>query len=109
MGSLFIMEAVTKDQCIPLFSAFSLKVKKMIFTPMCFNQTTVHALIDSGALVNCLSEAEYANIETTPLDGIIKEMPPPLYNLQVGNRDVEQPSKTVLLKLRTRYRTNNSC
>ena len=56
------------------------------------------ALNDSGAVGNCMSEAELKKIKTISPDDIVKEMLPPPYRLQVANGDVEQPAKTVQLR-----------
>ena len=53
-------DPVTNEQCIPIFSAVTLKKKKqMLFAPMDFQDLTLDALIHSGALVNCISETDY--------------------------------------------------
>ena len=53
-------DPVTNEQYIPIFSAVTLKKKKkMLFAPMDLQDLTLDALIDSGALVNCISETDY--------------------------------------------------
>ena len=60
-------DPVTNEQCIPIFSAVTLKKKKkMLFAPMDFQDLTLDALIDSGALVNCISETDYNKILQMP-------------------------------------------
>ena len=56
-------DPITQETCVPIFSAVALKrKKKMLFAPMDFQNLTLDALIDSGALVNCISEADYRKI-----------------------------------------------
>ena len=72
-------DPVTNEQCIPIFSAVTLKKKKkkMLFAPMDFQDSTLDALIDSDALVECVSETEYNKIfQMSPKD-IVKELEPP--------------------------------
>ena len=92
-------DPITKEECIPIFSAVSLKKKKkMLFAPMDFQDLTLDALIDSGALVNCISETDYNKIlQMSPKD-IVKELEPPLFKLQVANGDIETPTKTIILQ-----------
>ena len=92
-------DPITKEECIPIFSAVSLKKKKkMLFAPMDFQDLTLDALIDSGALVNCISETDYNKIlQMSPKD-IVKELEPPPFKLQVANGDIETPTKTIILQ-----------
>ena len=56
-------DPVTNEHCIPIFSAARLKKKKKkLFAPMDFQDLTLDALKDSGALVNCISETDYNKI-----------------------------------------------
>ena len=56
-------DPVTNEECIPMFSAKTLKKKKkMLFAPMDFQDLTLDAVFDSGALVNCISETDYNKI-----------------------------------------------
>ena len=76
-------DPVTNEQCIPIFSAVTLKKKKkMLFAPMDFQDLTLDALIDSSALVNCISETDYSKIfQMSPTD-IVKELEPPPSNFK---------------------------
>ena len=87
-------DPITKEECIPIFSAVSLKKKKkMLFAPM-----DLLTLIDSGSLVNCISETENNKIlQMSPKD-IVKELEPPPFKLQVANGDIETPTKTIILQ-----------
>ena len=92
-------DPITKEECIPIFSAISLKKKKkMLFAPMDFQDLTLDALIDSGALVNCISETDYNKfLQMSPKD-IVKELEPPPFKLQVANGDIETPTKAIILQ-----------
>ena len=70
----------------------------MLFAPKDFNNLSVDALVDSGALVNCLPESELQKIKSVSPDNILKEMDPPAFKLQVANGDMETPTKTVQLQ-----------
>ena len=70
----------------------------MLFAPMDFQNLTLDALIDSGALVNYISEADYRKIYQMSPKDIVKEMEPPPFKLQVANGDIEAPTKTILLQ-----------
>ena len=65
---------------------------------MDFNNLSVNALVDSGALVNCLPKSELQKIKSVSPDNILKEMDPPAFKLQVANGDIETPTKTVQLQ-----------
>ena len=89
----------SSEKCIPIFSAVHLKKKrKMLFAPMDFNNLSVDALFDSGALVNCLPESKLQKNKSVSPDNILKEMDPPAFKLQVANGDIETPTKTVQLQ-----------
>ena len=99
LNEIVITDPDTSEKCIPIFSAINLKNKwKMLFAPMDFNNLSVDALVDSGALVNCLPESEYQKIKSVSPDNILKEMDPPAFKLQVANGDIETPTKTVQLQ-----------
>ena len=87
-------DPITKEECIPIFSAVSLKKKnKMLFAPMDFQDLTLDALIDSGALVNCISETDYNKIlQMSPKD-IVKELEPPLSNSKSQMATLKRPPK----------------
>ena len=87
-------DPVTNEQCIPIFSAVTLKKKKkLLFAPMDFQDLTLDALIESGALINCISETDYNKIfQMSPKD-IVKELEPPPFNL-------ETPTKTIILQFK---------
>ena len=99
LHEIAITDPETSEKCIPIFSAINLKKKrKMLFAPMDFNNISVDALVDSGALVNCLPESEFQKIKTVSPDNILKEMDPPTFKLQVANGEIETPTKTVQLQ-----------
>ena len=71
-------DPVTNEQCIPIFSAVTLKKKKkkMLFAPIDFQDLTLDAVIDSGALVNCISETYYNKIFQMSPNDKFKELEP---------------------------------
>ena len=70
----------------------------MLFAPMDFQDLTLHALLDSGAFGNCISETDYNKVlQMSPKD-IVKEWEPPPFKLQVANGDIETPTKTIILQ-----------
>ena len=88
-------DLITKETCIPIFSAFTLKKKKkMLFAATDFHELTLDALINSGAFVNCLSETDYATIQQMSLQ---KNGATP-FKLQVANGDIETPTKTISIQ-----------
>ena len=64
---------------------------------MDFQERTLDGLIDSAALVTCLSETDYEKIQQLSSKEIFKEMPP-LLKLWVANGDIETPTKTIMLQ-----------
>ena len=65
---------------------------------MDFQDLTLDALIDSGAIVNCISKTDYNKILQMSTKDIVKEFEPPLFKLQVANGDIETPTKTKILQ-----------
>ena len=99
IAEYFRQHPITQETCVPIFSAIALKrKKKILYAPMVFQNLTLYALIDSGALVNCISEVDYRKIHQMSSKDIVKEMEPPPFKLQVANGDIEAPVKTILLQ-----------
>ena len=99
-------DSVTNEQCIPIFSVVTLKKKKkMLFVPMDFQDLTLDALIDSGALVNCISETDYYKIIQMSRKDIVKELEPPLQTpsrkrrYRIPHKDNHSPIRDRTLKL----------
>ena len=65
---------------------------------MDFQNLMLDALIDSGSLVGCISEADYRKIHQMSPKDIVKEMEPPPFELQVANGDIEAPTKTIIIQ-----------
>ena len=87
------------EKCLPLFSAIALKQKRrMLFAPMDFKHFSIDALIDSGALVNCMPESEFQKLKNMSPDNILQETDPPPFKLQVANGDIESPTRTIQLQ-----------
>ena len=95
----FTRDPITQEACVPIVSAIALKRKtKRLFAPMDFENLTLDELIDSGALVNCISEADYQTIYQMSPKDIAQDVEPPPIKLQGPNGDIEAPTKTILLK-----------
>ena len=92
-------DPVTNEQCIPIFSAVTLKKKKMFFALMDLKDLTLDALIDSGAFVNCISETDYNKIFQISPNDIVKELEPPPSNSK---------SRTAISKPPQRQSSSNS-
>ena len=96
LTSIPTSDSPTGEQCLPLFSAIALKQKRrMLFTPMDFQHFSIDALIDSGALVNCMPESEFQKLKNMSPNNILQEADPPPFKLQVANGDIESPTKTI--------------
>ena len=116
LTSITTSDSPTGEQWLPLFSGIALKQKRrMLFAPMDFQHFSIDALIDSGALVNCMPESEFQKLKNMSPNNILQEADPPPFKLQVANGDIESPTKTIqvqfeigdstfkkLLSLRTR-------
>ena len=99
LNVIAITDPTTDEQCVLILSAITLKIKgKMLFAQMYFNNLSLDALINSGALVNCLPENKIEKIKSISPDNILKEMDPPTFKLQVANGDIEAPTKPVQLQ-----------
>ena len=71
-------DPVTEEECIPIFSAVTLKKKKkMLFAPMDFQDLTLDGLIDPGLyIVNCISETDHNKIPQMSPKDLGKELEP---------------------------------
>ena len=67
----------------------------MLFAPMDFQRFSIDALIDSGALVNCMPESEFQKLKNRSPNNILQEADPPPFKQQVPNGDIESPTKTI--------------
>ena len=69
--------------------------RRMLFAPMDFQHFSIDALIDSGALVNCMPESEFQKLKNMSPNNILQEADPPPFKLQVANGDIESPTKKI--------------
>ena len=96
LTSITTSDSPTGEQCLPSFSAIALKQeRRMLFAPMDFQHFSIDALIDSGALVNCMPEREFQKLKNMSPNNILQETDPPPFKLQVANGDSECPTKTI--------------
>ena len=93
---------ITKEgepDCIPLSTSISLKCKKrMLYFPMDFGELTIDGLIDTGALSSAIPEMDPRKIRLLSPQSVIREGPPPNFQIMVANGQLETPKSTVELK-----------
>ena len=85
------------DNYIPLGTAIALKKKKrMLFLPVEFNTLKIHAVVDSGAYINAISERDAEKLRQNASQCIVNKAPPPLFKVQYANAKMEKPLATSL-------------
>ena len=93
---------ITKDgepDCIPLSTNINLKCKKrMLYFPMDFGELTIDGLIDTGALSSAIPEMDLRKIRLLSPQSVIREGPPPNFQIMVANGQLETPKNTIELK-----------
>ena len=96
---------ITKDgkpDCIPLSTTINLKCKKhMLCFPMDFGELTMDGLIDTGALSSAIPEIpemDPRKIRLLSPQSVIREGPPPNFQIMVANGQLETPKSTIELK-----------
>ena len=93
---------ITKDgepDCIPLSTDITLKCKKrMLYFPMDFGEQTIDGLIDTGALSSAIPEMDLRKIRLLSPQSVIRECPPPNFQIIVANGQLETPKKTIELE-----------
>ena len=89
------------DDYIPLMSAIALKKKKrMLFLPVEFNTVKIDALVDSGAYINAISEGDAEKLRQHANQCIVNKAPPPPFQVQYANAELEQPLATYTLRFK---------
>ena len=93
---------ITRDgepDCIPLSTNINLKCKKrMLYFPMDFGELTIDGLIDTGALSSAIPEMDLRKIRLLSPQSVIREGPPPNFQIRVANGQLETPKSTIELK-----------
>ena len=93
---------ITKEgepDCIPLSTSINLKCKKrMLYFPMDFGELTIDGLIDTGALSSAIPEMDLRKIRLLSPQSVIREGPPPNFQIMVANGQLETPKSTIELK-----------
>ena len=93
---------ITKEgepDCIPLSTSINLKCKKrMLYFPMDFGELTIDGLIDTGALSSAIPEMDLRKIRLLSPQSVIREGPPPNFQILVANGQLETPKSTIELK-----------
>ena len=92
---------ITKDgepDCIHLSTNINLKSKKrMVYFPMDFGELTIDGLIDTGALSSAIPEMNLRKIRLLSPQSVIREGPPPNFQIMVANGQLETPKSTIEL------------
>ena len=84
---------------VPLTTNLELKYKRrMLYFPMDFGELTLDGLVDTGALSSAIPETDLRKIRLLALQSIVKEGPPPNFQIMVANGQLESPKSTVELK-----------
>ena len=84
-----------EPDCIPLSTSINLKCKKrMLYFPMDFGELTIDGLIDTGAI----PEMDLRKIRLLSPQSVIREDPPPNFQILVANGQLETPKSTIELK-----------
>ena len=93
---------ITRDgepDCISLSTNINLKCKKrMLYFPMDFGKLTIDGLIDTGALSSAIPEMDLRKIRLLSSQSVIREGPPPNFQIMVANGQLETPKSTIELK-----------
>ena len=84
---------------VPLSTNLGLKYKRrMLYFPMGFGELTIDGLVDTGALTSAIPESDLRKIKLLTTQSIIKEGPPPGFQIMVANEQLEKPKATLELK-----------
>ena len=88
-----------EPDCIPLSTNINLKCKKrMLYFPMDFGELTIDGLIDTGALSSAIPEMDLRKNRFLSPQSVIREGPPPNFQIMVANGQLETPKSTIELK-----------
>ena len=87
---------------VPLTTNLGLKSKRrMLYLPMDFGKLTSDGLVDTGTLSTAIPETDRRKIYVLAPQSIIKEGPAPNFQIMVANGQLENPKRTVEIKLRS--------
>ena len=85
---------------VPLSTNLGLKCKcRLLYFSMILEKLTIDGLVDTGALTSAIAESDRRKIKLFTPQSIIKEVPPPNFQMMVANGQLETPKATVELKL----------
>ena len=85
---------------IPLSTNISLKSKKrMLYFPMDFGELTIDGLIDTEALSSAIPEMDLRKIRLLFPQSVVRESPPPNFQIMVAKGQLETPRGTIELKI----------
>ena len=93
---------ITKDgepDCIPLSTIINIKRKKRIlYFPKDFGKLTIDGLFDTGALSREIPELDLRKSRLPSPQSVIREGPPPNFQIMVANKQLETLKSTIELK-----------
>ena len=88
-----------EPDCIPLSTNINLKCKKrMLYFPMDCGELTIDGLIDTGSLSSAIPEMDLQKFRLLSPQSVIREGPPPNFQIMVANGQLETPKNTIELK-----------
>ena len=94
---------ITKDSdpdCIPLSTNINLECKKrMLYFPMQFGELTIDGLTETGALSIAIPVMNLRKIRLLSPQSVIREGPPPIFQIIVASGQLETPKSTIEPKL----------
>ena len=70
----------------------------MLYFPRDFGELTIDGLIDTGALSSAIPEMDLQKIRLFSSQSVIREGPPPHFQIMVANGQLETPKSTIELK-----------
>ena len=70
----------------------------MLYFPMDFGELTIDGLIDTGTLSSAIPEMDLRKIRLLSLQFVIREGPPPNFQIMDANGQLETPKSTIELK-----------
>ena len=70
----------------------------MLYFPMDFAELTIDGLIDTGALSSAIPEMDLRKIRLLSPQSVIREGPPPNFQIMAANGQLETPKSPMVLK-----------
>ena len=90
-----------EPDCIPFSTNINLKCKKrLLYFPLDSGELTIDGLIDTGALSSALPEMDLRKIRLLSPQSVIREGPPPNFQIMVANGQLETLKCIIELKFK---------